>query len=86
MEPSVTAARARAVALSEQLSQPQVDAQGKPIKPAPGARPGTTQAQPVAATSANAAAASSAAADTTGDADTSKRKVRAVGPTFLPAH
>jgi transposase len=74
------------VALSEQLSQPQVDAQGKPIKPAPGARPGTTQAQPVAATSANAAAASSAAADTTGDADTSKRKVRAVGPTFLPAH
>ena len=61
MEPSVTAARARAVALSEQLSQPQVDAQGKPIKPAPGARPGTTQAQPVAATSANAAAASSAA-------------------------
>jgi hypothetical protein len=71
---------------AKQLSQPSVDAQGKPIKPAPGAKPGTaqaqTQAQPVAATPASA----NAAADTTGDADTSKRKVRAVGPTFLPAH
>jgi hypothetical protein len=69
---------------SKQLSQPQVDAQGKPIKPAPGARPGTAQVQPVAATPASASAA--AAADTTADADPSKRKVRAVGPTFLPAH
>jgi hypothetical protein len=69
---------------AKQLSQPQVDAQGKPLKPAPAARPGTAQtqqAQPVATTPANAAAA----ADTTGDTDTSKRKVRAVGPTFLPA-
>jgi hypothetical protein len=66
---------------AKQLAQPQVDAQGKPIKPAAAPKPGTAQAQPVAATPANAAAA-----DTTGDADTSKRKVRAVGPTFLPAH
>jgi hypothetical protein len=67
---------------AKQLSQPQVDAQGKPLKPA---RPGTAQPQPVAATAASANAAAPAA-DTTADADTSKRRVRAVGPTFLPAH
>jgi hypothetical protein len=66
---------------AKQLSQPQVDAQGKPLKPPPAARPG---AQPVAATPATANAA--APADTTDDADTSKRRVRAVGPTFLPEH
>ena len=69
---------------AKQLSQPQVDAQGKPLKPAAAARPGTAQSQPVAATPASANAA--APADTTGDADTSKRRVRPVGPTFLPAH
>jgi hypothetical protein len=69
---------------AKQLSQPQVDAQGKPIKPAPAGRPGTAPTQPVAATPASAKAA--APADTTGDTDTSKRPVRAVGPTFLPAH
>jgi hypothetical protein len=63
---------------AKQLSQPQTDAQGKPIKQAPAARPGTAQSPPV--TPANAAAP----ADT--DTDTSKRRVRAVGPTFLPAH
>ena len=57
------------------------DAQGKPIKPP--ARPATAQAQPVAATPASASAP--AAPDTSGDADPSKRRVRAVGPTFLPA-
>jgi hypothetical protein len=67
---------------SKQLSQPQVDAQGKPLKPPPPARPGT--AQPVAATPASANAA--APADATGDTDPGKRRVRAVGPTFLPAH
>jgi hypothetical protein len=67
---------------SKQLSQPQVDAQGKPIKPAPPAKPG---AQPVAATPASASPATPAA-DTTSDVDPSKRRVRAVGPTFLPAH
>jgi hypothetical protein len=65
---------------AKQLSQPQTDAQGKPIKPAAAARPGTAQPPPVAAT-----AAAANAADTT-DTDTSKRRVRAVGPTFLPAH
>jgi hypothetical protein len=62
---------------AKQLSQPQTDAQGKPIKPA-AARPGTAQSPPVTPASA------AAPADT--DTDTSKRKVRAVGPTFLPAH
>jgi hypothetical protein len=74
---------------SKQLSQPQVDAQGKPLKPAAPARPGTAPAQPVTATPASAAPATAnavAPADTTGDTDTSKRRVRAVGPTFLPAH
>jgi uncharacterized protein DUF2865 len=67
---------------SKQLAQPQTDAQGKPIKPP--ARPATAPAQPVAATPASASAP--AAPDTSGDADPSKRRVRAVGPTFLPAH
>jgi hypothetical protein len=74
---------------AKQLSQPQVDAQGKPIKPAPAARPGAAQTQPVAATPASAtpaAATAAAPADTTADPDPSKRRVRAVGPTFLPAH
>jgi hypothetical protein len=72
---------------AKQLSQPQVDAQGKPIKPAQAARPGAAQTQPVAATPASAnAAAPAAAADATADPDPSKRRVRAVGPTFLPAH
>ncbi|HEY4407180.1 MAG TPA: DUF2865 domain-containing protein [Xanthobacteraceae bacterium] len=70
---------------AKQLSQPQVDAQGKPIKPAPGAKPGTPQPQPVAATPASANVPAPAA-DTTADTDPSKRRVRAVGPTFLPAH
>jgi hypothetical protein len=64
---------------AKQLGLPQTDPQGKPVKPAPAARGG---AQPPAATPA---AASANAADTTGDTDNSKRKVRAVGPTFLPA-
>jgi hypothetical protein len=68
---------------AKQLSQPQTDAQGKPLKPP--ARPGTAQTQPVAATPASANAAAPAA-DTSGDTDPSKRHVRAVGPTFLPAH
>jgi hypothetical protein len=62
---------------SKQLAQPQTDAQGKPIKQAPPAR-GGTQPPPVTP------AAATAPADA--DTDTSKRRVRAVGPTFLPAH
>jgi hypothetical protein len=64
---------------AKQLGQPQTDAQGKPVKPATGAKPGAAQ-------SPAATPASASAADTTGDTDTSKRKVRPVGPTFLPAH
>ena len=69
---------------AKQLSQPQTDAQGKPIKPAPPPRAGTAPSQPVTATPASANAA--VPVDTTGDTDPSKRHVRAVGPTFLPAH
>ncbi len=68
---------------AKQLSQPQVDAQGKPVKPAPAARPGTAPAQPAAPTPASANAATTT--DSTGDTDTGKRHVRMVGPTFLPA-
>ncbi|HEY6255064.1 MAG TPA: DUF2865 domain-containing protein [Xanthobacteraceae bacterium] len=57
---------------AKQLSQPQTDAQGKPLKPG---------AKAPAATPASANAA--ATPDTTADP---KRPVRAVGPTFLPAH
>jgi hypothetical protein len=70
---------------AKQLSQPQVDAQGKPLKPPPPARPGAAPpSQPVAATPASANAA--APADASGEPDPSKRRVRAVGPTFLPEH
>jgi hypothetical protein len=69
---------------AKQLSQPQTDAQGKPIKPAPLAKPGAGQT----ATSQSAPTPAAANAVTSSDTDTdaSKRKVRAVGPTFLPEH
>jgi hypothetical protein len=59
---------------AKQLSQPQTDAQGKPLRPA---SKGATAATP--------ASVNGGAASDSGD-DTSKRPVRAVGPTFLPAH
>jgi hypothetical protein len=62
---------------AKQMSLPQTDAQGKPLKPPP--RPGAPQ--PAAAASAPAADA-----DTAPDDGPGKRRVRAVGPTFLPAH
>jgi hypothetical protein len=70
---------------AKQMSQPIADAQGKPIKPAPPARPGAPQPPAVAAP---AAAASPPAADPDPAADdkSGKPRVRAVGPTFLPAH
>jgi hypothetical protein len=68
---------------AKQLSQPQVDAQGKPIKQPPLPK-GAAQPQPVTATPASANAAAPPA-DTAQDPDP-KRRVRAVGPTFLPAH
>jgi hypothetical protein len=63
------------------LSQPRMDAQGKPIKPDT-----TSRGQPK---NANAAPAPTAAgtppATETVEDDPSKRKVRAVGPVFIPA-
>jgi Protein of unknown function (DUF2865) len=57
---------------AKQLSQPQTDAQGKPIKPG---------AKPPAATPA------AASAPATPDTSTApKGPIRTVGPTFLPAH
>jgi hypothetical protein len=81
----VTEERAR------QMSQPRFDAQGKPIsldpnpvRPAPapkGTNPGAGSA-PLAP--AGAAAPTAAPAEQKADEDASKRKVRAVGPTFYP--
>jgi hypothetical protein len=63
---------------AKQLSQPQTDAQGKPIKQPPR---GTVTPQTTAAT------ATTPPTDTAvDDGDPSKRHVRIVGPTFLPSH
>lgn len=65
---------------AKQLSQPRFDANGKPIRPDPkAARPTTPVTGPAARPPASAA---------TADAETPKpdpnRKVRSVGPTFIP--
>jgi hypothetical protein len=65
----VTAERAKA------LSQPKVDAAGKPIKQDPRAKPAHTTAAPPAPT----------AAEEKSEAEPPKRAVRSVGPVFLPA-
>jgi hypothetical protein len=79
---------------ARQLSQPRVDAQGKPIRTAPlplAARPDPKTAQPAATPAAPAPVATAAtpAANAPPAEEPSKpdpnRKVRAVGPTFLPA-
>jgi hypothetical protein len=84
---------------ARQLSQPRVDAQGKPIRQAPLApvRPdpkAAAQAAPaatatVAPAAAPAATPTSAVTPAAPAEEPSKpdpnRKVRAVGPTFLPA-
>ena len=57
---------------AKQLSQPRIGADGKPIKPAPAAK--AAPAQPP-----------EAMVDAPGEPDPTKRKVRTVGPTFLPA-
>jgi hypothetical protein len=62
------------------LSQPQTDAQGKPIRPA-AAR--TNSPAPKGAPPA-ASAAPAASGDKTPDGEPAKRQVRTVGPTFLP--
>jgi hypothetical protein len=60
------------------LSQPQTDAQGKPIKPS------TRASAPQKATAAAPPAA--AGADKPAETEPGKRKVRMVGPKFLPEH
>jgi hypothetical protein len=62
---------------ARQLSQP-TDAQGRPLRPA--TRPGTATQKSTPAPAANA---NTGTDDQTGS-DPSKRKVRTVGPTFLP--
>ena len=62
------------------LSQPQTDAQGKPIKPPP-----PTRASAPAPKGKAAAPVDAAAEDKAADGDHPvKRQVRTVGPTFLP--
>jgi hypothetical protein len=71
---------------ARQLSQPRVDAQGKPIRPAPPApaKPDPKAAQ-MAPAPAAAPAANTAPADDEGPSKPDpNRKVRAVGPTFIP--
>jgi len=85
---------------ARQLSQPRSDAQGKPVRIAPAtpAKPELRPSQPTTTTAATAArAATTATPDATAAAPASNpapadepskpdpnRKVRAVGPTFLP--
>ena len=81
---------------AKQLSQPRIDAQGKPIRQAPltPARP-DPRAPSASAATATVAPAGSAAASPASTANSApaeepskpdpNRKVRAVGPTFLPA-
>jgi hypothetical protein len=61
------------------LSQPQTDAQGKPIKPP------VRATMPAKATLPAAAAPGGASDDKQAESDQGKRHVRIVGPTFLPA-
>jgi hypothetical protein len=66
------------------LSQPQTDAQGRPIRPPPKASPapkGKAAAGPATPPPTEAAAPESTSPP---EGDTSKRQVRPVGPTFLP--
>ena len=73
---------------ARQLSQPRVDAQGKPIRPAPlaPARPAAQTAAPQpAAAPAAAAAAEAKPADEAPSKPDPNRTVRSVGPTFIPA-
>jgi hypothetical protein len=59
---------------AKQLSQPRAGPDGKPIKPAPRNASSTAEAQPPSLTEAP------------GESDPTKRKVRTVGPTFLPSN
>jgi hypothetical protein len=72
---------------ARQLSQPRVDAQGRPIRTAPStARPAVQTAAPAPGPAAPAPAAASAAPSEEGPSKPDpNRTVRAVGPTFIPA-
>jgi Protein of unknown function (DUF2865) len=59
---------------AKQLSQPRIGADGKPIKPA--AKDAKSKTEPT----------EKAMAEAPGELDPTKRKVRTVGPTFLPKH
>ncbi len=59
---------------ARQLSQPRIGADGKRIKPAPAAKGGKAKTEPT----------EKAMAEAPGKPDSTKRKVRTVGPTFLP--
>ena len=78
----VTEERAR------QLSQPRLDAQGKPVALDPGRRGPAPRSESVSAAPlapASPAQAAAAPVEQKGEEDHSKRKVRAVGPPFYPA-
>jgi len=60
---------------SRQLSQPRIGADGKPIRPDPRAPAATATA-----------ATPSPTAEAVPETDPTKRTVRTVGPTFIPAH
>ena len=67
---------------ARQLSQPQVDAQGKPIRPTRPNAQGAKSATP--ASKGAAPAAATATEEKAEDSDPAKRQVRSVGPTFYP--
>jgi hypothetical protein len=68
------------------LSQPQIDAQGRPIRPAPKAKGKATPATAAAPDAGGASASENAAPEGAAPASNApKRQVRTVGPTFLPA-
>jgi hypothetical protein len=79
---------------AKQLSQPRVDAQGRPTSldlspgrpagPAPRNAAGANRPAAAAPAAPPPAAAAPPADESKGEDDPSKRKVRAVGPTFLP--
>jgi hypothetical protein len=65
------------------LSQPQTDAQGKPIRPTPApAAKGNAKGAPTAAPAASPA--TTAAEEKPAEVEPGKRQVRTVGPTFYP--
>ena len=69
---------------ARQLSQPQVDAQGKPIRPTRPNAPTAKSATTAPASKGASPAATTATEEKSEDGDPAKRQVRSVGPTFYP--